>query len=127
MTLEITDEYMNEMRGQAKDYSFVLLTKTAAFGEDSRPTVWEHGRRNFSLRAQGMVPIVCPITDDSALAGFYVFNASPDEARRIMTEDPGVQAGLFTFDVHPCQGFPGDALSAWPVPSLSSTAGGKHP
>jgi hypothetical protein len=111
VTLEITDEYMNEMLGQAKDYSFVLLQKTSAFGTDSRPTIWEHGRRNFSLRAQGTLAIVCPITDDSPLAGVYIFNVSPDEARRIMSEDPGVQAGLFTFDVHPCRGFPGDALS----------------
>jgi hypothetical protein len=111
VTLEITDEYMNEMRGQAKDYSFVLLKKTPEFGVDAWPTVWEHGRRNFWLRAQGMLAIVCPIADDSPLAGFYVFDVSPEEARRIMTEDPGVQAGLFTFEVHSCRGFPGDALS----------------
>ena len=60
MTLEITDEYMNEMRGQAKDYSFVLLKKTPEFGVDAWPTVWEDGRRNFWLRAQGTLAIVCP-------------------------------------------------------------------
>lgn len=111
MTSTITDEYMNEMRGQAKDYSFVLLKKTPEFGTEAWPIIWEHGRRNFWLRARGTVPIVSPIADDSPIAGFYVFNVSLEEARQIMTEDPGVQAGLFTFEVHPCRGFPGDALS----------------
>jgi hypothetical protein len=27
-----------------------------------------------------------------------------------MNDDPGVQAGVFTFEVHPCRGFPGDSL-----------------
>jgi hypothetical protein len=29
-----------------------------------------------------------------------------------MADDPGVQAGIFTFEVHACRGFPGDALPA---------------
>jgi len=27
-----------------------------------------------------------------------------------MGDDPGVAAGVFTYEVHPCRGFPGDAL-----------------
>ncbi len=27
-----------------------------------------------------------------------------------MGDDPGVQAGVFTFEVHGCLGFPGDSL-----------------
>jgi hypothetical protein len=29
-----------------------------------------------------------------------------------MDGDPGVQAGVFVYDVHTCRGFPGDALPA---------------
>jgi len=27
-----------------------------------------------------------------------------------LNDDPGVQAGVFTFEVHGCRGFPGDSL-----------------
>jgi hypothetical protein len=27
-----------------------------------------------------------------------------------LADDPGVRAGIFTFEVHTCRGFPGDAL-----------------
>jgi len=30
--------------------------------------------------------------------------------KTIMNDDPGVAAGVFTYQVHPCRGFPGDAL-----------------
>jgi hypothetical protein len=30
----------------------------------------------------------------------------------IMDGDPGVQAGIFTYEVHPVRSFPGDALPA---------------
>jgi hypothetical protein len=111
-SIEISDEYMTEMRAKTKRYTAVLLKVTARFAEgDAWPIVWEHGRRNFALRARGILSIVCPINDDSDLAGLYIFNTDPDETSRLMTDDPGVQAGIFTFDVHPCRGFPGDALS----------------
>ena len=64
----------------AKTYSLVILDPGA--------------RRNFQLRADGILRIVCPVNDD-------IFEATPD---------PGVQAGIFTYEVHPCRGFPGDAL-----------------
>lgn len=39
------------------------------------------------------------------------FDTSVDETRRIMDDDPGVRAGIFTYEVHVTRGFPGDALS----------------
>jgi hypothetical protein len=55
------------------------------------------------------MPIVCP-TDETELAGIGIFDAEPAEVSRIMDEDPGVKAGIFTYEVHPCRGFPGSAL-----------------
>jgi len=43
--------------------------------------------------------------------GICIFNASVDETRRIMDEDPGVQAGIFVYETHLCRGFPGDSLA----------------
>jgi hypothetical protein len=36
----------------------------------------------------------------------------PEEARGVMDGDPCVKAGMMTCEVHPCYGFPGDALPA---------------
>ena len=108
---EITDEYMREMLGKSKTYTAMLLRLTEKAGEaDAEKIVWEHGRRNFALRAQGMLPIVCPTTDESEWAGIGIFDVTPEEAERIMAEDPGVKAGLFTCEFHPVMGFPGSGL-----------------
>jgi hypothetical protein len=73
-------------------------------------TLWEHGRRNFELRADGVLSIVCPVVDGSDVKGTGIFNTNIEETKQIMDNDPGVKAGLFTYQVHPCRGFPGDCL-----------------
>ena len=70
----------------------------------------EHGRRNMALQAAGLLAIVCPVTDGGEVRGLGIFDAEPESVREIMAGDPGVQAGVFTFEVHPCFSFPGDAL-----------------
>ncbi len=72
--------------------------------------IWEHGRRNFALRADGVLPIVCPVSDGSDVSGIGIFNASVEETKKIMDEDPGVQAGVFVYELHPCRSFPGSSL-----------------
>lgn len=37
-------------------------------------------------------------------------NVPPEEATEILDGDPCVQAGRMSHEVHPCHGFPGDAL-----------------
>jgi hypothetical protein len=108
---KITDEYMQERLGQVKSYTLLLLRRTPKLAEPgSREIVWEHGRRNFALREQGTLPIVCPIDDDGEWAGMGIFDAPPEEVSRIIDGDPGVQAGLFTYEIHPVRGFPGSSL-----------------
>ena len=110
---EIGDELMREMLARSKSYTLVLLKATPGRqAAGANAIVWEHGRRNFSLRADGLLSIVCPIVDDSGWAGIGIFNATLDEVRRIMDEDPGVQAGVFTYEVHPVRSFAGDCLPA---------------
>lgn len=54
MTDAISDDYMREMLGRSRPYTIVLLHRT---GKRDQPgadaVVWEHGRRNFALRASG--------------------------------------------------------------------------
>jgi len=108
---QITDEYMKEMLPKAKAYSMVILKPTSKIKEPgAEKIVWEHGRRNFALRAEGIMPIVCPVPHYDEVAGVGIFTKSTEETKAIMEEDPGVIAGLFTFSVYACRSFPGDAL-----------------
>lgn len=111
MAATITDEMMREMLPKAKSYSVVILRGTEKLKEPGADKViWEHGRRNFQLRADGLLSIVCPIRDGSGVTGVGIFNATPEETKNIYDDDPGVKAGYFTFEVHPCSSFPGDSL-----------------
>ena len=74
--------------------------------------IWEHGRRNFALRAEGLLSIVCPVRDDSDVNGVGIFNASVEETKKIMDDDPGVKAGVFVYEIHASRSFPGDSLPA---------------
>jgi hypothetical protein len=107
----ITDEFMREMRAKARAYSLVLLRQAARYAEpDAGAVIWEHGRRNHSLRADGVLAIVCPVADDSEWAGIGIFDATPEETARIMDRDPAIQANVLSYEVHPVRGFPGDSL-----------------
>lgn len=110
-TRRITDEHMRDLLATTKPYTAMLLRVTEKAAEPgSEEIVWEHGRRNLALRAAGKLPIVCPATDDSDWAGVGIFDASPEDVDRIMRDDPGVRAGVFTYELHPVFGFPGAAL-----------------
>ena len=38
------------------------------------------------------------------------YRMNDKEVKKLMDDDPGVKAGIFTYEVHPCRGFPGDSL-----------------
>jgi hypothetical protein len=107
----ITDEFMREMRAKTKTYTLVLLKTAPGYHQPGADAIiWEHGRRQFSLRADGVLSIVCPVADDSGLAGVNIFDTSAGEAARLMDADPAVQAGVLSYEVHPIRSFPGDCL-----------------
>lgn len=113
----ITDEYMREMLSRIREYTVLILKSTPKRHEEGADKiVREHGRRNFALRADGVLSIVCPISDGSDVSGIGIFNASPEEVKKIMDEDPGVQAGIFVYELHVCRGFPGDSLPGESLP-----------
>lgn len=108
---EITDEYMQEQLSKTKAYALVLLKSGPNYdAPDTDATIWEHGRRNFVLRDQGVMPIVGPLLDDTEMCGACIMDVPVDEAIRLMDDDPGVRAGVFTYEVHPMRSFPGSAL-----------------
>ncbi len=112
---QITDEFMRQMRAKTKDYCIVILREGPRCNEPGADKIiWEHGRRNFALRADGVLCIVCPVTDGSDVKGLGIFAASVEETRKIMDEDPGVVEGVFVYELHSCRSFPGDSLPAEP-------------
>jgi len=107
----ITDEFMRQMISTTRQYCIVILKAGPNRNEEGVETIlWEHGRRNFALRAQGVLAIVCPIADGSDVAGVGIFHASVEEVKQIMDGDPAVQAGVLIFEIHACRSFPGDSL-----------------
>jgi len=114
---DVTDEELEQSLSGVKPYTVVILKAGAKFSppgpdRDARVagTIWAHGKRNAALRAAGLMPIVCPVADGSGVTGVSIFDASPEDVDLIMSNDPGVQAGIFTYDVHPTRSFPGSQL-----------------
>ena len=108
----ITNEYMQEMMTKTKNYNLVILKAGLNYEQQNAKTIiWEHGRRNFELRAAGKLLIVCPVTDSSELRGVGIFNVDLEELKQIMDQDPGVKSGIFTYEIHPVRSFPEDKLS----------------
>ena len=109
--ITISDEMMRERLAGTRSYTFVLLKSgPKRGGPDDQKIIWEHGRRNFQLRAERKLAVVCPMTDGGAVAGIGIFDTDVEEARRIMDGDPAVKAGILVYELHACKGFRGDAL-----------------
>lgn len=61
----------------------------------------QHERRMVSLRASGVIAILCPVAS-KALAGVAIMTVPPEEASEIMDEDPCVRANMMRCQVHLC-------------------------
>lgn len=108
---DFTDDMMRERLKQARVYTACILRKTPKMTEPgTERIVWEHGRRNMKLNSEGVLAVVCPVNDGSEVSGLAVFAADLDETKRILDGDPGVQAGIFSYELHVCRGFPGNIL-----------------
>lgn len=53
---------------------------------------------------------MCPISDESQIAGIGIFNTGIADVKKIMEEDTGVKEGVFVYEAHECRSFPGDSL-----------------
>ncbi len=110
---DISDDFMKQMMIKSKDYCAVILRHGPNWDSPERDRIiWEHGRRNFSLRAEGLLAIVCPVRDGSDISGIGIFNGTLEEIDSVMRSDPGVKDGIFVYEAHVCRSFPGDSLPA---------------
>jgi hypothetical protein len=110
--LEITDDYMRQMIAKTKHYRVVILRHGPNEGKQGAERInWAHGRRNFELRRNGLLPIVCPVVDGSDISGIGIFTVSVDEVKKIMDADQGVMDCVFVYEVHYCRSFLGACLA----------------
>jgi predicted ester cyclase len=114
----VTDEMLGDALQGVRPYTVCILKATRAYqppgpGREGwvADLIWEHGKRNYALHLAGLMRIICPIGDGGGTVGVTIFDADPDEADRIMRQDPGVKAGLFTYELHATQTFPGSTLT----------------
>jgi len=109
--IEIADDFMRDMLGKARPYSVLVLKKGPNYQADGdRSIIWEHGRRNFALRAAGQLVVVVPLATETDMAGIGIFTTSIEETRALMADDPAIKAGWLTFEVYAGRSFPGDGL-----------------
>ncbi|MET7990862.1 hypothetical protein ABZU76_08115 [Amycolatopsis sp. NPDC005232] len=112
MSTTVTDEQIQALATTAKPYSLALLQWGPERTTDGADAIeLEHQRRMVSLRAEGVIAILCPVASDT-MAGVAIMTVPAEEATEIMAEDPCVRAGMMRCEVLPCHGFPGDALPA---------------
>lgn len=110
MSPTVTDEQIQALAATAQPFSLAILHWTPDRGmEGAAATELEHQRRMVSLRAEGVIAILCPVASET-VAGVAIMTVPAEEAADIMAADPCVQAGMMRVEVHPCHGFPGDAL-----------------
>ena len=114
---DVSDEMLGQSLHGLHNYTIVILKAGPNFSppgpnrdDEVARIIWAHGKRNFAPRLANLMPIVCPVADGSSLTGVSIFDADPDEVDRIMAQDPGVQAGVFTYEIHPTRSFPGSTL-----------------
>src|SRR5262249_7126089 len=71
----VTDEMMLELKTRTRPYTLVLLQGGP---QRSMPGVeqliWEHGRRNLSMRAAGLLSFTFPVSDGGDVCGVSVFH-----------------------------------------------------
>ncbi len=106
----VTDEHVRELAATAIPYSLVVLWwGDDRFQDGAEAIEAAHQRRMVSLRADGVIAILCPVSSDT-LAGTAILDVPPERAREIMNDDPCVRAGMMRVDIHACHSFPGDTL-----------------
>lgn len=111
---EVTDEYIKRMLPTTKAYTTVILKAgpnlKALKPSDADKIAWELARRTFSLRADGILSIVCTVMGNWDVFGIGIFNGDLEAIKVLMDADAAVMAGVFVYDAYPCRSFPGDSL-----------------
>lgn len=106
------NQRLHQKLSAMKEYTLVLLKAGPNIDSDTaNQIIWEHGARNLQLQNEGIMPIICPVFDESELKGAVLLTTDEATTESLMRDDPAISAGIFMFEMHPCKSFPGDSLA----------------
>ncbi len=73
--------------------------------DSTKKIVAAHLKNIQNLSNQGKLVLAGPFTDGTELEGIFIFNVTTvEEAKKLTDTDPGVQAGIFSVELHPWYG-----------------------
>jgi uncharacterized protein YciI len=99
-----------------KPYWFVELQEGPERAEEDPEETGlqlEHLDHLFALKEQGKLLLAGPTPKASALRGICIFNGimSLEEVEEVLNDDPMIEGGHLTFNIHDFFGIPGDSLT----------------
>jgi hypothetical protein len=107
----ISDDTMRAVLDTAQPYTVVVLSKGPNYGSEAAKAIgWAHGKRNMQLRLAGTLNVVIPFTDDGDIRGIAVFRLPVEDVKRVLADDPALEAGVLLADYRSGLSFAGDAL-----------------
>lgn len=87
MNTTVTDKQVRQLAETAQPYSMALLWWGPERHKDGADaTEREHQRRMVSLRADGVIAILCPVGSDT-LSGVAIMTVPPEKASEILHDD----------------------------------------
>ncbi len=111
LAMAITDDEMRQLLPTTREYTVVILR--AGPERDRRGRGRDRlGARPAQLPAppDGQLAVVCPVVDDSEVAGIGIFSTGVDEPRAIMDGDRACGRRRSSTSCTRAVGFPGDRL-----------------
>jgi hypothetical protein len=114
---EVSDDELQAYLAQAKPYTVLLLRPGPRYdppgpgrSDAVATTILRHGKHNYAMRQAGMMPIICPFSVSTGLAGMAILTLAPAETEAMMREDEAIQQGILTYEVYETRSFPGSSL-----------------
>ena len=114
----VTEQEFRDALRTMRPYTALILKATPTYeapgpsrSRETEAIVVAHAMRNLALYRARLLRVVCPVADGSGVTGISIFDASAEDVEQIMREDPGVKAGIFTFEIHSTGTFPESSLA----------------
>jgi len=100
------EEVQKSSPPELASYYFVLLTRGPEWTAEKTPATEKiqaaHLANITKLHDAGKLVLAGPFTDDGNWRGIFIFKTSSiEEAKSLVENDPAVQAGRLTYEIHP--------------------------
>ena len=98
-----------------KQYYFVMLTRGSESSKidsvDLAKLQKGHMANIHKMAEEGKLQIAGPFGDDGNWRGIFIFDVnSEEEVKELLKNDPAIQAGRLSYEIHPWWSEPGNCL-----------------